>query len=172
MNDSENIENLVGLLKKVERRQRREEFEKYKRVSDEIQHELKHYLIKFHQIAKKSEKKAIEKINNEYKQEERRVYESLEKIKEMETQLNKINAEYERGKKNLQEKICKLKEMYSAQLELIQEDERKELKILKREMKSLLLLTKKEAYQFTKNNVKFGNTRIINFIKKLSSEMC
>ncbi|KAJ1612799.1 hypothetical protein OIY81_1162 [Cryptosporidium canis] len=87
MNDSENIENLVGLLKKVERRQRREEFEKYKRVSDEIQHELKHYLIKFHQIAKKSEKKAIEKINNEYKQEERRVYESLEKIKEMETQL-------------------------------------------------------------------------------------
>lgn len=170
MNDSENIENLVGLLKRVERKQRRKEFEKYKKVSDEIQHELKHYLLKFHQIAKMSEKKALEKINNEYKQEEKRVYEFLEQIKDIEVQLNKINVEYERGRKNLQGRITKLKEMYSTQLELIQEEERKELRILKREMKNLLLLAKKEAFQFAKNNIKFGNTKIINLVKKISSE--
>ncbi|POM82232.1 hypothetical protein CmeUKMEL1_01365 [Cryptosporidium meleagridis] len=171
MNDSENIENLVGLLKKVERKQRREEFEKYRKASDEIQQELKQYLLKFHQIAKKSEKKALEQINNEYKQEERIIGESLEQIKDIELQFNKINAEYEKGKKNLQSRISKLKEMYLTQLELIQEEERKELRILRKEMKNLLLLTKKEAYQFSKNNIKFGNMKIINLIKRISSDL-
>ncbi|OII74777.1 uncharacterized protein cubi_00330 [Cryptosporidium ubiquitum] len=171
MNDNENIENLVGLLKKVERKQRREEFEKYRKVSDEIHYELKQYLVKFHQIAKKSEKKALEQINNEYKQEERRIQEFLEQIKDIEIQFSKINAEYERGKKNLQGRISKLKEMYSVQLELIQEEERKELRILRKEMKNLLLLAKKEAYQFSKNNVKFGNMKIINLVKRISTEI-
>ncbi|CUV04290.1 unnamed protein product [Cryptosporidium hominis] len=171
MNDNENIENLVGLLKKVERKQRREEFEKYRKASDEIQHELKQYLVKFHQIAKKSEKKALEQINSEYKQEERRIEESLEQIKDIEVQFNKINSEYEKGKKNLQSRISKLKEMYSTQLELIQEEERKELRILRKEMKNLLLLSKKEAYQFSKNNIKFGNMKIINLIKRISSDL-
>lgn len=170
MNDSENIENLVGLLKRVERKQRREELEKYRKVSDEIQHELKHYLLKFHQIAKRSEKKALDKINIEFKQEENRLYEFLEQIKDIEVQLNKINTEYERGRKSLQGRITKLKEMYSTQLDLIQEEERKELRILKREMKNLLLLAKKEAFQFSKNNIKFGHTKIINLIKKISLE--
>lgn len=171
MNDNDNIENLVGLLKKVERKQRREEFEKYRKVSDEIQYELKQYLVKFHQIAKKSEKKALEQINNEYKQEERRIQEFLEQIKDIEINFNKINAEYERGRKSLQGRISKLKEMYSTQLELIQEEERKELRMLKKEMKNLLLLVKKEAYQFSKNNIKFGNMKIINLVKKISSNI-
>ncbi|KAF7457359.1 hypothetical protein HWI79_2066 [Cryptosporidium felis] len=168
MSESDNIENLVGLLKKVERKQRKEELEKYKRVSDEIQNELNEYLVRFHKTLKKSEAKTVEIIRGEYLEQERKSQAEIQELKELELQLNRINLEYEKSKKNLQAKITRLKEMYSRQLEQIQEEERKELRNLKKEMKSMLIVAKKEAFQFSRNNVKFGNIRLVNLIKRIS----
>ncbi|KAH8740344.1 hypothetical protein FG386_002856 [Cryptosporidium ryanae] len=166
MGDSENIENLVGLLKKVESKQKREEFEKYKKIKSEIDLEVKSNILKFYELGKKLERKTISEINNEYSKEENRSFEMKNKIKKLEQEYKTRNIEYEKKKKALQIRGIKLKKYYNSQIEIIEEQERKELKELKKEMKNLLLIFKKEACLFSKNNIGFRNNKIYNIIKQ------
>ncbi|KAK6587686.1 hypothetical protein RS030_81455 [Cryptosporidium xiaoi] len=165
MADDENIENLVGLLKKVENKQKRQELEKYRKAIDEIDLEVKNNILKFYELSKKLEKETILEINNEYNREENKSLEIKNKIKKLEQEYKSKNIEYEKNRKLLEIKVSKLKEYYNKQLEMIKEGERRELKELKKEMKSLLLILKKEAYLFSKNNIMFGKNKIYNIIR-------